>query len=164
MILKPTYISGTTIKITYFNNEYPDTTNNYSLVLNGPICKTYNFTGQELIIPASEEIPEGKYQFSIFADSLTESYVLEQGFTTFSINPKNIDSGIDNSTHYERVLEAIEAVIEKRATLDQQKYEINGRALERMPIDDLLKLRDYYITKLQSQNNKVQKRILARFV
>lgn len=164
MTLNQNYVSNTTIKISYKNSDYPTTTYSYSLIINGPINKTYTFTGQELIIPSSDNIPEGKYQYSILADSPIESFVIEQGFTTFHINPKNIDSGIDNSTHYERTLQAIEAVIEKRATIDQQKYEINGRSLERMTIDDLLKLRDYYFQKVQSQNSRTQKRILAKFV
>lgn len=50
----------------------------------------------------------------------------------------------DATTHAERTLAAIEAIIEKRANLDQQKYKINGRELERMPIGDLLKLRSTY--------------------
>lgn len=50
----------------------------------------------------------------------------------------------DGRTHAERTLESILAVIEKRATLDQERYRINNRELYRTPIADLLKLRDLY--------------------
>lgn len=54
----------------------------------------------------------------------------------------------DSRGHAQRVLDAIEAVIEKRATRDQERYTIEGqngrRELWRTPIADLLKLRDVY--------------------
>lgn len=47
-------------------------------------------------------------------------------------------------SHARRVLEAIEAVLEGRASKDQESYTIQGRTLVRTPIDQLLKLRDRY--------------------
>lgn len=47
-------------------------------------------------------------------------------------------------THAERVLNAIEATIERRASTDQMSYTIDGRSLSRTPIADLLALRDRY--------------------
>lgn len=47
-------------------------------------------------------------------------------------------------SHAQRVLAAIEAVLERRATVDQQSYGIEGRSLARMPIGDLLRFRDRY--------------------
>lgn len=41
-------------------------------------------------------------------------------------------------------LEAIEAVLAKRATLDQQRYRINNRELYRESIAELIRLRDHY--------------------
>ena len=53
-------------------------------------------------------------------------------------------AGHDARSHVQRVLDAIEAVLEKRATLDQERYRINNRELVRTPVADLLKLRDRY--------------------
>lgn len=53
-------------------------------------------------------------------------------------------AGFDGRSHAERVLAAIEAVIEGRATIDQQSYQINNRQLARTPIPDLLLLRSKY--------------------
>lgn len=52
--------------------------------------------------------------------------------------------GFDSRSHARRVLEAIEAVLEKRATKDQAAYSIAGRSLSRTPIPELLALRDRY--------------------
>lgn len=51
--------------------------------------------------------------------------------------------------HIHRVLESIEAVIEKRATIDQERYTINNRELWRTPIPQLLELRDRYRAELR---------------
>jgi hypothetical protein len=40
--------------------------------------------------------------------------------------------GYDGRDHVRRVLDAIEAVIENRATIDQQHYQINNRSLTRI--------------------------------
>ena len=54
------------------------------------------------------------------------------------------NTSIDVQSHARKVLSAIEAVIEGRASQDQMSYSIAGRSLSRMPIDDLLTLRDRY--------------------
>lgn len=60
-------------------------------------------------------------------------------------------AALDDRTHARKTLEAIEAVIESRATVDQMKYTIGSRSLDRMPIADLLKFRDYYRAQVRSE-------------
>lgn len=50
----------------------------------------------------------------------------------------------DLRSHPRKVLDAIEAVIEGRATLDQEEFQIGGRMLKRTSIPHLLKLRSRY--------------------
>jgi len=56
----------------------------------------------------------------------------------------------DELTHVTTVLANVQAVIEGRATSDQQAYTIAGRSLQKMPIADLLMLRDRYKSELRS--------------
>lgn len=51
---------------------------------------------------------------------------------------------VPDNSHAERVLVAIEAVIEGRASKDQESYKIGDRELVRTPLRDLLLLRDRY--------------------
>ncbi len=51
---------------------------------------------------------------------------------------------LDTRSHARKVLEKIEAVIERRATKDQEEYTIDGRSLKRTPIPELTALRDRY--------------------
>lgn len=50
----------------------------------------------------------------------------------------------DQRTHARKVLDAIEAVIEGRASLDQEEFQIGGRMLKRTKLSDLLMLRSRY--------------------
>ena len=54
------------------------------------------------------------------------------------------DTSTEVQSHARKVLSAIEAVIEGRASQDQMSYSIAGRSLARMPIEDLLLFRDRY--------------------
>lgn len=60
-------------------------------------------------------------------------------------------AGGDMRSHARIVLENINAVIEKRATQDQQKYTIDNRELWRTPIADLLKLRATYVALVRAE-------------
>lgn len=57
-------------------------------------------------------------------------------------NPATITG--DLRGHAARTLAAIDALLEGRATKDQQSYKIGERELSRIPIPELLSLRDYY--------------------
>jgi hypothetical protein len=83
------------------------------------------------------------YTWVAVASSGTESYEVDRG--TARLLPKyNADAALDDRSHAKKTLEAIEAVIENRATLDQQEYTIGSRSLKRMTVADLLALRDKY--------------------
>jgi hypothetical protein len=68
---------------------------------------------------------------------------------TMKILPRyDQDVALDDRTHAKKVVEAIEAVIEGRATKDQEEYTIGSRSLKRTPIKDLITLRDKYKAEL----------------
>lgn len=56
-------------------------------------------------------------------------------------------------THEVRTLEAIEAVIEERATADLEQYTLNGRSVTKVPIEQLLKWRGTYRAIVWRQQN-----------
>lgn len=86
----------------------------------------------------------GRYDYAIRAARTSEVFGVETGVIEILPNLDSATVGFDGRTHAERVLESIEAVLEQRATMDQQRYRINNRELDRTPITDLLKLRDVY--------------------
>ena len=68
--------------------------------------------------------------------------MIDDGFLEVIDNYATTTSDI--RSHAKVVLDAIEAVIENRATIDQQSMSIAGRSLSRMSIDDLLNFRNQY--------------------
>lgn len=63
-------------------------------------------------------------------------------------------AGYDGRSQNEIALDAINAVLAKRATIDQQRYTINNRELWRMPVADLLKLRSFYTTAVRRERRR----------
>lgn len=77
----------------------------------------------------------------------SEKYTVDTGTTTLAPDYRGTATAataLDDRSHARKVLAAIEAVLESRATKDQESYEIAGRSLKRTPIGDLLKLRQHY--------------------
>jgi hypothetical protein len=69
--------------------------------------------------------------------------VFTVGTGTFSVRP-TFAAATDGRSHARKVLDAIEAVIEGRATSEVGEYQIAGRQLKYIPVDELLALRDKY--------------------
>jgi hypothetical protein len=93
----------------------------------------------------------GKYSWVAWVETATERHEVDRGWLTV-LPVYTGTTTLDDRTHARKTLEAIEAVIENRATLDQQKYTIGSRSLDRMPIKDLLEFRDYYRGQVFSQD------------
>lgn len=72
---------------------------------------------------------------------------------TLEVSP-NLETAepIDARSHARRMLELIEAALEKRIPKDQQSYEIDGMRLDRIPIERLDSLRTKYLRELQRQS------------
>ena len=83
----------------------------------------------------------GSYKLTIQASTSAEAYIAE--VATVQIDPA-LGSAVDTRTHAKRVLDALEATLEGKATNDQLSYSIRGRSLSRMNPGELLEWRDKY--------------------
>lgn len=72
----------------------------------------------------------------------SERIRVDYGHATVALNLA--DTNADTRSHAKKVVDAIEAVIEGRATIDQSSMSIAGRSLSRLSIDELLLFRDRY--------------------
>lgn len=118
-------------------------------------------------VPGSETATyqAGQYAVSVRATNGSDVFELEGGSVEILGDVATLEAGHDPRGHSERVLAAIEAVIEGRASKDQQSYTINGRTLVRTSIAELLQLRKTYqdeVAKLNSGGR--HKRLLRRQV
>lgn len=90
--------------------------------------------------------------YSWFAYVSNDPDRFEVGTGTVEVRPDLAAAAVlDTRSHARKVLEAIEAVLERRATKDQEEYSIEGRSLKRTPIADLVKLRDRYRAEVDSE-------------
>lgn len=85
----------------------------------------------------------GIYSMVAYVESASERYEVERRSIEVLAAFANA-AALDNRSHSRTVLDAIEAVIESRATLDQQEYTIGSRSLKRTPLADLIMLREKY--------------------
>lgn len=107
------------------------------------------------------ELAPGQYAYTIRASDGTDVFEVESGTLDVVADLKGAAEGHDTSTHAQRVLASIEAVIEGRASKDQQSYTINGRTLVRTPIAELMEMRKLY-RKEARQERRGRKKLVAR--
>lgn len=136
----------------------------YTFFASGPQTISGNFTTGVFSIDyaTTTNWQPGTYSFVVWGITGAERYLVEQGTLQVLLSPEN-DTSIDRRTHYQKVIDSIDAVIERRATKDQMSYKINDRELQRMSVDDLLKLRDYYLSRLRTETKGRTKRIVGYF-
>lgn len=84
----------------------------------------------------------------------SERISVDDGYAKIELN--FADTNADHRSHAKKVLDAIEAVLENRASQDQMSYSIAGRSLSRMSIDDLLKFRDRYRAEYNKELQKAR--------
>lgn len=107
----------------------------------------------------------GTYWYSLRASK--GSALMDAGGGQLVVAPDlaNVTEPYDGRSQAAIALAAIDAVLAKRATQDQQRYTINNRELWRTPIADLLKLRAYYATQVRRERNSPRwgKPIIVKF-
>ncbi len=103
---------------------------------------TESATAYTISVPDSTTVgyTKGDYTWQEYISNATDRIVLNTGFVTLE---PNLDADTsDPRSFWAKVLDAIEATIENRASIDQSSMSIAGRSLSRMTIDELLTLRD----------------------
>lgn len=93
----------------------------------------------------------GRYGWALWVERGVEVYTVDQGQIDILADPRSTAAPTDTRTHAERMLEAIEAVLEGRASQAHLEYTINGRQMRFIPPEQLLALRDRYRLEVRAQ-------------
>lgn len=93
----------------------------------------------------------GDYKLSIQSTDGSETYVIEAG--SVLVEPA-LGSATDVRSHAKKVLDALEAMLEGKASQDQLSYSIRGRSLSRMSPAELLDWRDRYRSEVNREKQK----------
>jgi len=142
-------------KKTDLSDDYP--TASYSLsyefnLVDGSTAANFTLTAtesnDEYIIETSSttSYTAGQYNWVSYITRSNDlaRIKLSEGFTEIQQNYATTTSSV--RSHVKKVLDAIEAVIENRATMDQSSMSIAGRSLSRLTVDELMTFRDRYKT------------------
>lgn len=88
--------------------------------------------------------PAGLYYWQATMLNGDERRIIGRGQLRLLPDLTDAAAGYDGRSLARKTLDAIDAVLLKRATTDQQSYVIGNRQLSRIPINELLVLRDKY--------------------
>lgn len=147
-----TIAAGDTLAWSRSLTDYPASdgwTLNYTLVGAGSV---YNITaatadnGSDYAVSVDASTTAGwvagAYALQEYVTRSVERHTL--GNTPFTVQPNlaAATGGIDTRTQPQRMLDAINAVLEGRAGESELKVQINGRSVEYIPVTELLALRN----------------------
>ncbi len=125
----------------------------------------------EIAAATSAAYTVGIYHWQAYITRSSDSERITIDHGTFEVKPNRATATTDPRTYVKISLDAIEAVIQGRASKDQAGYSIDGRTLSRTPIPELLLLYDRFkaLWKGEQRAEKIKNgeghagRILTRF-
>jgi hypothetical protein len=117
------------------------------------VTAAVNGTGFLFTIPAatSANYTPGTYKVHLYATLGTEKYLVGQQTVTINANPLSATGDIRE--HAQKMLDAINATLEGRATQEYQSMTINGYSVTQMAPDQLMRLKSYYTNELRKLAN-----------
>jgi hypothetical protein len=122
------------------------------------ITATETATDYIVEVPSATTADYNRHEYKWYAfitrTSDSERVAVDNGHTLLIDDFANTNA--DQRSHAKKVLDALEAVLENRASQDQMSYSIAGRSLSRMSIDDLLKFRDRYKAEYNQEIKKLR--------
>lgn len=143
--------AGDTLKFTKSLSDYPATiwTLKYFFLKSGvQITFTASASGNNYIIEIAASTTAawkvGTYNWIAYVSTLTERHQVGTGTVEIKPNLEALTTGYDARSHVKKVLDAIEALLEGRATADVMSYAIAGISISKMTPEELIKWRDIY--------------------
>ncbi|HEY0101363.1 MAG TPA: hypothetical protein VGB76_20735 [Pyrinomonadaceae bacterium] len=97
---------------------------------------------------ATDALTPGAYFWQAWVSKDTEKYQVGDGAVTVKQGFAAVTTAmtVDNRSKAKRIIDAIDATLEGRATTDQHMYMIGNRQLMRIPVEQLISLRGHYAT------------------
>lgn len=162
-LIPQTLTAGLTVNIAIRLANYRPPDWSLTLYLRGAsfapdIASVADGYGYRLKVPATatKGWPAGVCAYELRATDGIDVIAIESGTLEIKPDLAAVSGTFDALGHVRKVLAAIEAVIEGRASRDQESYRINNRELQRTPIADLLRLRNEYRRELAREKAAAQ--------
>lgn len=156
--MPPHFAAGTTVKLRRSHADYPASDWDLTLHLRGASILDVDATpdGDDFLvtIPAadSDGLTPGTYRWAERVSDGTEVYTAATGVVEITLDMATATAGAAQS-HAERTLALIEAALEGRIPEGMESYQVAGRAVTKIPIAELAKLRGIYAAKVWREKN-----------
>lgn len=147
--------------------------------ITGPVAltKAASASGTQFAVTLTsgdtQPLSAGHYKLQGYVTKSGERYSVYSAHLKVHVDPSQLQSGADVRSHARKCLDAIKAVIERRATRDDLNYQINGTGLTvgKIPHAELLKFLQFYQSEVlrEEQADKLKRgegagnMILVRF-
>tara|TARA_R110000824_G_scaffold82382_6_gene206499 strand:- start:6303 stop:6872 length:570 start_codon:yes stop_codon:yes gene_type:complete len=158
-----TIFAGDTLKFKVSNGDFPASGGwSYRLVLMSTSSKltlaVSTADGDDHQVEVASTVTAayatGEYNaVGYFSHSTSGRHSVDEGRVEIKADVA-VATATDLRSHAKTSLDAIESVLESRASLDQMKFQLAGRSLERTPVEDLLKFRDYYRREVEKEERE----------
>lgn len=105
----------------------------------------------------------GAWQWTAYVMKGTDRFTVETGTVCLKPDLAAADPTTDLRTENEKILDALIATQQRRATKEQESMEINGRAIRYLAPDDLERMIGIYTYKVKAQQGRLRRTVLTRF-
>jgi len=119
----------------------------HAITVSAATSAAWNTTGAERLA-----------NWSSFATAAGERYRADYGSLRIAANPAVVTT-LDGRSNARRILDAIQAVLEARASKDQMAYSIAGRSLSLTPLPDLVELERFYKARVAAEDRAERSRL-----
>jgi hypothetical protein len=152
------FVAGDTVKwIIPDLSDYP-IADGWALTyaLRGPdmldVSATAGADGHAVTVSASQTaaLTAGRYEWAAYASKDDERFRVRFGATTVTADLSASAGGL---THAAKMLAAIEEVLEGRIPADVESFQIAGRAVNKIPVTELRKLRGIYAAEVEREQS-----------
>ncbi len=154
------FTAGDTVKWTVSFGDFPaDDGWTLEYTFRGPevhdVSATADGAAHAIVIATtvSSKFAPGHYWWDAYATKGAERFRARSGELDVLRDLKAVDDVYDDRTHVKTVLDALEAVFERKATQDQSSYSIEGRSLSRMAPDELIRWISLYRSLYRQEQN-----------
>jgi len=147
------FVAGNTVKFTKSLPDYLPADGwvlSYAFVKDGDqqlVTATDNGDGLHLITISaadSAKFKDGIYHYQASVSKGGERYQVVNNRLEVKPNFATQTKGFDSRSHVKKVLDALEAVFEKKATKDQASYTIGDKSISRLTPAELINWKNHY--------------------
>jgi hypothetical protein len=120
-----------------------------SVLLDADVTVTPGVSDYAVSVAANKTAPllPGTYQWAAFVTKAGERFTADEGVLVVERNLSTAAAG-DALSHAEKMLVIVEAALAGRLDADIEEYQINGKAVKKIPVLELKRLRKQYRTEI----------------